>query len=230
MKPIRVARYLRVSRHDQDTALQADETGAFIKNRQWKLVETYKDHGISGAKDRRPELDRLLADARKRKFDALVAYKAARLFRSLRHMVLTLDEFSALGIAFVSTTEPFDTSTPSGKLLLHIVSAMAEFERSLLIERVKSGVAAARRRGARLGRPPAHLDEDELRELRARGLSVREIAKLLKVGTSTVQRRTGHSCAASTRADQYSTYGCEPASSRALAIADFASATNPISK
>ena len=193
MKQFRVGRYLRVSRHDQDTALQADETSTFIRNRQWKLVETYKDHGISGAKDCRPELDRLLADARKRKFDALIVYKADRLFRSRRHMVLTLDEFSALGIAFVSTTEPFDTSTPSGKLLLHIVSAMAEFERSPLIERVKSGVAAARRRGARLGRPRARLDEGQLRELRAEGKSVREIARVLGVGTSTVQRRLeGH--------------------------------------
>jgi DNA invertase Pin-like site-specific DNA recombinase len=191
MQALRVARYLRVSRHDQDTALQADETAAFVKNRQWRLIDTYKDHGISGAKDRRPELDRLLADARKRKFDALIVYKADRLFRSLRHMVLTLDELAALGIAFVSTTEPFDTSTPSGKLLLHIVSAMAEFERSLLIERVKSGVAAARRRGARLGRPRAHLDVDRLRELRAQGLSVRKIAETLKVGSSTIQRHLG---------------------------------------
>jgi DNA invertase Pin-like site-specific DNA recombinase len=191
MQTFRVARYLRVSRHDQDTALQADETAVFIKNRGWKLADTYKDHGISGAKDRRPELDRLLADARKRKFDVLIVYKADRLFRSLRHMVLTLDELSALGIAFVSTTEPFDTSTPSGKLLLHIVSAMAEFERSLLIERVKSGVAAARRRGARLGRPRARLDEERLRELRASGKSVRDIAAVLGVGTSTVQRRLG---------------------------------------
>jgi DNA invertase Pin-like site-specific DNA recombinase len=191
MRALRVARYLRVSRHDQDTALQADETGQFIKNRGWKLADTYKDHGISGAKDRRPELDRLLADARKRKWDALIVYKADRLFRSLRHMVLTLDELAALGIAFVSVTEPFDTSTPSGKLLLHIASAMAEFERSLLIERVKSGVAAARRRGARLGRPRARLDEDRLRELRSQGLSVRKVAETLNVGASTIQRRLG---------------------------------------
>ena len=191
MKSLRVARYLRVSRHDQDTRLQADETAAFVKNRQWRLIDTYKDHGISGARERRPELDRLLADARKRKFDALIVYKADRLFRSLRHMVLTLDELAALGIAFVSTTEPFDTSTPSGKLLLHIVSAMAEFERALLVERVKSGVAAARRRGARLGRPRARLDMDRLRELRSQGLSVRKIAETLNVGSSTVQRHLG---------------------------------------
>jgi DNA invertase Pin-like site-specific DNA recombinase len=194
MHALRVARYLRVSRHDQDTALQADETATFVKNRRWKLTDTYKDHGISGSKDRRPELDRLLNDARKRKFDALVVYKADRFFRSLRHMVLTLDEFASLGISFISTTEPFDTSTPSGKLLLHIVSAMAEFERGLLIQRVKSGVAAARRRGARLGRPRARLDDDELRRLRGEGLSVRKIAETLHVGSSTVQRRLGGAC------------------------------------
>jgi DNA invertase Pin-like site-specific DNA recombinase len=191
MQALRVARYLRVSRHDQDTALQDDETAAFVKNRQWPLVETYKDHGISGAKDRRPALDRMLADARRRKFDLVLVYKADRLFRSLKHMVTTLDELAALGVGFVSVTEPFDTSTPSGKLLLHIVSAMAEFERSLLIERVKSGVAAARRRGARLGRPRARLDMDRLRELRGQGLSVRKIADTLGVGSSTVQRHLG---------------------------------------
>jgi DNA invertase Pin-like site-specific DNA recombinase len=180
-----------VSRHDQNTALQDDETASFVKNRQWRLVETFKDQGISGAKDRRPSLDRMLADARRRKFDLVLVYKADRLFRSLRHMVTTLDELAALGVGFVSVTEPFDTSTPSGKLLLHIVSAMAEFERSLLIERVKSGVAAARRRGARLGRPRARLDMDRLRELRAQGLSVRKIAEEMNVGSSTVQRHLG---------------------------------------
>jgi DNA invertase Pin-like site-specific DNA recombinase len=191
MQTIRVARYLRVSRHDQDTALQDDETASFFKARGWKPVETYRDHGISGAKDRRPSLDRMLADARRRKFDLVLVYKADRLFRSLKHMVTTLDELAALGVGFVSVTEPFDTSTPSGKLLLHIVSAMAEFERSLLIERVKSGVAAARRRGARLGRPRARLDMDRLRELRAQGLSVRKIAETLNVGSSTIQRHLG---------------------------------------
>ena len=147
--------------------------------------------GSPAPKTADPSWIRLVADARRRRWDALVVYKADRLFRSLRHMVLTLDELSALGIAFVSVTEPFDTSTPSGKLLLHMVSAMAEFERSLLIERVKSGVAAARRRGARLGRPRARLDEDRLHELRAQGLSVRKIAEVLQVGPSTVQRRLG---------------------------------------
>jgi DNA invertase Pin-like site-specific DNA recombinase len=134
----------------------------------------------------------MLADARRRKFDLVLVYKADRLFRSLRHMVTTLDELAALGVGFVSVTEPFDTSTPSGKFLLHIVSAMAaEFERSLLIERVKSGVAAARRRGALLGRPRAHLYMDRLRELRAQGLSVRKIAETLNVGSSTIQRHLG---------------------------------------
>jgi len=102
-----------------------------------------------------------------------------------------LDELGSRNVSFVSVTEPFDTSTPSGKLLLHMVSAMAEFERGILQERTRAGLAAARRRGARLGRPRARLDEDHVRELRAGGMSVREIASSMGVGSSTIQRRLG---------------------------------------
>ncbi len=185
---LRAARYLRVSRSDQDPRLQDDETNDFIARRGWDPFGTYTDHGVSGSKDRRPELDRLLGDAKRRRYDVLVVWRSDRLFRSLRHMVNTLDDLSALGIAFTSVTEPFDTTCPSGKLLLHIVSAMSEFERSLLIERTRAGVAAARRRGARVGRPPARFDHDQLVELREQGWSVRKIAASLGVGTSTVQR------------------------------------------
>lgn len=111
------------------------------------------------------------------------------MFRSLKNMVNTLDDLTALGIAFTSVTEPFDTTCPSGKLLLHIVSAMSEFERSILIERTRAGVAAARRRGVRVGRPPTKLDRDQLLDLREKGWSVRKIAESLGVGSSTVQRR-----------------------------------------
>jgi DNA invertase Pin-like site-specific DNA recombinase len=131
----------------------------------------------------------MLGDARRRRFDAVVVFRADRLFRSMRHMVVTLDELAALGIGFVSVMEPFDTTTPSGRLLLHLVSAMAEFEKGILVERTKAGIAAARRRGACLGRPAARLDEDRLRELRADGASVRKIAETLGVGSSTIQRR-----------------------------------------
>lgn len=186
---LRAARYLRVSKAEQDPALQDDETSELISKRGWKIVETYTDHGISGTREKRPALDRLLRDARRRRVDVVVVWKADRLFRSLKAMVTTLDEWSALGIGFVSATEVFDSTTPQGKLLLHLTSAFAEFERNLIVERTKAGIAAARRRGVHVGRPRARLDQDHLRELRAGGMSVREIAQTLSVGISTVQRR-----------------------------------------
>ncbi|MGO9834958.1 MAG: recombinase family protein [Polyangiaceae bacterium] len=184
---VRVCRYLRVSKLDQNPRLQDDETKEFIARRGWELGATYIDHGVSGSKERRPELDKMLAEVRRKKL-SIVVWRADRMFRSLKHMVNTLDELNALGVNFVSVTEPFDTTTPSGRLLLHLVSAMAEFERSILIERTRAGVAAARRRGARLGRPRARLDEDRLRELRQKGWPVKKLADEMGVGTSTIQR------------------------------------------
>jgi DNA invertase Pin-like site-specific DNA recombinase len=119
----------------------------------------------------------------------VVVWKADRLFRSLKAMVTTLDEWTALGVGFVSATEVFDSTTPQGKLLLHLTSAFAEFERNLIIERTKAGIAAARRRGTHVGRPRARLDHERLQQLRAEGLSVRKIATTLGIGVSTVQRR-----------------------------------------
>lgn len=190
-RPLRVARYLRCSRVEQNLHLQEDETATMIEQRGWTLVGTYSDEGVSGTRERRPGLDRLLLDARRRKFDAVVVWKADRLFRSLKNMVVTLDEWNALGVGFVSATEVFDSTTPQGRLLMHLVSAFGEFERAVIVERTRAGIAAARRRGARIGRPRARLDDDELRRLRTEGLSVRQIAEALQVGASTVQRRLG---------------------------------------
>ena len=128
VEALRVARYLRVSRVDQNPALQDDETADVIARRGWKLTDTYTDHGISGSREKRPELDRLLRDARRGRFNLVCVWKADRLFRSLRAMVNTLDEWSALGIGFVSATEAFDSTTPQGKLLMHLTSAFAEFD------------------------------------------------------------------------------------------------------
>jgi len=186
---VRVARYLRVSKAEQDPALQDDETAELITKRGWKLVETYVDHGVSGSREKRPALDQLHRDARRRRMDVVVVWKADRLFRSLKAMVNTLDEWSALGIGFVSATEAFDTTTPQGKLLMHLTSAFAEFERNLIVERTKAGIAAARRRGVHVGRPRARLDDAHLRELRAGGVSVRKVAEMLGTSVSTVQRR-----------------------------------------
>jgi DNA invertase Pin-like site-specific DNA recombinase len=154
----RVARYVRVSRSEQNPDLQLDETARVVAARGWQLVDTYTDHGVSGSRNRRPELDRMLADARRGLFDTLLVWRSDRLFRSLRHMVLTIEELAAMHIDFVSVTEPFDTTTPQGRLLLHMVSAFGKFERQVLVERTKAGLDAARRRGKRIGRPKAFVD------------------------------------------------------------------------
>jgi DNA invertase Pin-like site-specific DNA recombinase len=184
----RVARYIRVSRTDQDPSLQLDETARLIAARGWDLVDTYTDHGISGSRDRRPELDRMLKDAKAGRFNTVLVWRSDRLFRSLRHMVVTIEELAALGIDFVSVTEPFDTTTPHGRLLLHLVSAFAEFERQVLIERTKAGLDAARRRGKRIGRPRVFVDVCGALRLLKRGLTVREIANRMHVGYGTLHR------------------------------------------
>lgn len=186
----RAALYVRVSRGDQNSSLQSDETAELIHRREWVLAERYADEGISGSRDRRPELDRLMDDARRGKFDVLVVYRSDRLFRSLKHMVNTLDELAALGIDYVSATEPLlDTSTPQGRLVLHLTSAFAEFERELIRDRTKAGVAAARRRGARVGRPPVRIDLARAEALKQSGKSLRAIARELGVGVATLHAR-----------------------------------------
>jgi DNA invertase Pin-like site-specific DNA recombinase len=189
MAPLRrAARYLRVSRSDQRPGLQADETGDLIDRRGWQLADTFLDQGVSGSKASRPELDRMMAAARRRTFDVLVVWRSDRLFRSLRHMVAALEELAALGIEYVSVTEPFDTTTPQGRLLIHLVSAFAEFERGILQERTRAGLAAAKRRGVRLGRPPAHIDMFKAKAMRAQGKSLRTIGRHFGIGASTLHR------------------------------------------
>jgi DNA invertase Pin-like site-specific DNA recombinase len=195
-KPLRIARYLRVSKLEQNPQLQDDESAQLAAARGWTIVDTYVDHGVSGAKERRTELDRMMKDARKRRFDAILVWRSDRLFRSLRHMVETIEELSALGVGFVSCREPFDTTTPSGKLMLHLVSAFAEFERAVLIERVKAGLAVARRKGKKIGRPRVRFDIDRARELRGQGSSLRTIAREMKVGVATLCRALDASPAA----------------------------------
>ena len=182
------ARYARVSRSDQNPQLQLDETAALIERRGWTLGDTYCDHGVSGTKDRRPELDRLFSDARRRRFDVLLVWRMDRLFRSIRHLVLTFEELSALGIDFISATEPIDTTTPQGRLLFHIVGSFAEFERGLLVERTKAGLAAARRRGRKLGRPRTFVPVEVARDLLTSGKSLRATARELGVGFGTLHR------------------------------------------
>jgi DNA invertase Pin-like site-specific DNA recombinase len=187
-KQVRAAVYLRVSRSDQNEQLQADGISLLTSQRGWVVVETFTDHGISGSKDKRPALDRMMALARSGGFDVLVCWKADRLFRSLKHLVVTIDELAALGVGFVSATEPMDTTTPQGKLLLHLVSAFAEFERGVLIERTRAGLDAAKRRGKRLGRPKVFVDVAKAVTLREAGRSYEAIGKTLGVSTGTIHK------------------------------------------
>ena len=186
IKQVRAATYVRVSRVDQDVAMQRHETSELVERRKWKLQEQFGDEGISGSHDRRPAFRALMEAARKRRFDVLVVYRCDRLFRSLRDLILTIDEFASLGIGFVSVHESFDTTSAQGRLMLSMVAAFSEFERSVLIERTRSGLDAARRRGVQLGRPRVAIDLRTAERLRAQGKSFRDIAKAMDVAVGTL--------------------------------------------
>lgn len=165
---MKAALYARVSTNNgQSPQMQLRELREYTKRRGWKVVGEYTDAGISGAKDRRPELDKLVADAHRRKFDAVVVWKFDRFARSVSHLLRALETFDSLGIAFVSLSEQIDTTTPAGKLVFTVLGAVAELERSLIGERVRAGLRNARAKGIRLGRPPLRqLSTTEVRNLR----------------------------------------------------------------
>ncbi len=183
----RVAIYARVSTKDQDCELQLVDLERMAQARSFEIVGRYVDQGVSGAKDRRPELDRLMRDARRGQFQAVLVWKFDRFARSLKHLVTALEEFQALNVGFVSHQEALDTSTPAGRLLYQIIGAMAEFERELIRERVSAGLRRARERGVKLGRPRATVDIDQALELRESGVSYRRIARDLGVGKDAVR-------------------------------------------
>jgi len=187
---VRAAIYARVStqNHGQDPRLQLSEIKEYCTRRGWQIINEYVDEGISGAKDSRPALNRLLADAQRRKFDTLVVYRYDRCARSLRQLVNALEEFRSLGIAFVSLYEGVDTSTPNGRLIFGIFASLAEFERELIRERVRSGLRNARAKGRRIGRPRKNVDPGRIEALRAQGLSWRAIGRRLGVGLGTLYR------------------------------------------
>ena len=185
----RVAIYARVSTHNgQNPEMQLDELRAYCQRRGWQIVGEYVDAGVSGAKEHRPALDRLLSECRKRLVDAVVVYRYDRFARSLRQLVNALEEFRALGIDFVSLHEGVDTSTPNGRLVFGIFASIAEFERELIRDRVRSGIAAARARGKRLGRPRVVVNAAQIAALRAQGRSWAEISGELGIGKGTAQR------------------------------------------
>jgi DNA invertase Pin-like site-specific DNA recombinase len=185
---MRVALYGRVSTAEQNAAMQIDELRAYCGRRQWDIIEEFIDSGVSGSKESRPALNRLLADAKRRKFDTVLVYRYDRFARSLRQLVNALAEFDALGIHFVSLHEGVDTSTPNGRLVFGIFASIAEFERELIRGRVRSGLAAARARGKRIGRPNSDVDVVRIAQLRASNVSWREIERTVGVSARTVRR------------------------------------------
>lgn len=186
----RVAIYARVSttNHGQDVNVQTRELEQFATARGWHLVGSYVDIGISGSKDKRPELDRLMADAHRRRFDVVIVWKFDRFARSVSHLLRALENFNALGIAFVSLSEQMDTTTPAGRMVFTVLGAVAELERSLIVERVRAGLRNARAKGKTLGRPRLVVDSAKVASLRASGLSWRAVGKELGVSVRTARR------------------------------------------
>ncbi len=179
--------YARVSTRGQNPENQLLALRKYAQARELEIVQFYVDVGQSGGKASRPELDRLMMDARRRKFNIVLVARLDRLARSLKQLVMTLDELRELGIAFVSLQEAFDTSTSTGILLFQVVGAIAEFERSLIRERIALGLERARAEGKTIGRPlGAKVDEQEIRSLRSQGLSLRAIARQVGISHPTV--------------------------------------------
>jgi DNA invertase Pin-like site-specific DNA recombinase len=174
-----------VSTLDQQPENQLAELRRYVAARGWTAVE-YVDHGVSGAKDTRPALDRLVKDARRRKFDVVVTWKLDRLGRNLKHLITLLDDLAALGVAFVSLGEGIDATTPAGKLQMHILGAIAEFERGRIVERVRAGLARAKPQGRRLGRQPYAIADAQFEAVADR--SLRDAAQALGVSRSVVHR------------------------------------------
>jgi DNA invertase Pin-like site-specific DNA recombinase len=182
---MRAALYARVSTLDQEPENQLQEVRRYVDARSWTSVE-YVDRGVSGAQDRRPALDTLLRDARRRRFDVLVCWRLDRLGRNLRHLLSVIEELQALGIAFVSLNEGIDATTPAGRLQLQMIGAFAEFERARIVERVRAGLARRRAQGKPLGRPRQTISPGDL--TRTAGLSTRQAAVVLGVSHAAVHR------------------------------------------
>jgi DNA invertase Pin-like site-specific DNA recombinase len=186
----RVALYARVStlHNGQDPQVQLRELREYCERRGWQITREYVDIGISGTKEKRVELDRLTADAHRRRFDSVVVWRFDRFARSVSHLLRALETFRALGIEFVSLSEQVDTSTPTGKMVFTVLGAVAELERCLIAERVKAGLRNARAKGRHLGRPRVIVDARTIAALRAQGRSWREITAETGISKGTAQR------------------------------------------
>jgi DNA invertase Pin-like site-specific DNA recombinase len=185
---MKIALYARVSTTDkgQDPETQLRELREYCERRKLEIVREYVDNGVSGTKESRPELNRLMADANRRKFDALLVWKFDRFARSTSHLLKALETFQSLKIDFVSLTEGIDTSTAVGAMVFTILGAVGQMERELIRERIRAGVRNARAKGKRLGRPKVTVNASVVASLRAAGRSYRAVAAELGVSVGTV--------------------------------------------
>ena len=187
---MKVAIYARVSTtgKGQNVDLQLKDLRNYAQARGWEIFKEYIDNGVSGRKDKRPGLDQLMNDARKKRFDAVVVWRFDRFARSTKHLVTALEEFKHLGIDFISYQENIDTSSPMGKAMFTIVSAISELEADIIKERVMAGLANARTKGVRLGRPNKRIDVERVVSLRTQGYTFRAIAELMGVSHTLVNK------------------------------------------
>jgi putative DNA-invertase from lambdoid prophage Rac len=185
---MQLALYARVSTTDQSCDMQLHELRQYVAKRGWQVYAEYVDTGFSGAKASRPQIDKLIADARQRRFDAVLVWKLDRWGRSVAHCVRSIQELVSLDIRFLSASEGIDTGidNPMSRFMLHLFAAFAEMEREIIRERVRAGQRAAKARGQCLGRPKRIFRRDEALRLRAEGMSWRNVAKTLKIPMSTV--------------------------------------------
>lgn len=193
MEKVRAALYARCSTLDkgQDPELQLVPLREYCQRRELIIAGEYVDNGISGTKDHRPQLDRLLDAARKRQIDLIIVWKLDRFGRSLKQLVIALEEISNLGVGFISYQDNLDLTTAQGRLMFHIIGAMAEFERELIRERVKAGIDNARRKGKRIGRkaiPPVDMAKIVDAHKKAPTLSIRKLAESLGFKKSLVHK------------------------------------------
>ena len=184
----RVAVYARVSTSDQTVENQLRALREHAERAGWVIIAEFTDHAVSGTREKRPGLDALMADARRRKFDLIAVAALDRLGRNLRHLVTLLDELQHLGVGLVSLREALDLTSPIGRAMFALVGVLAEVERAWIVERTHAGLRRARAQGKRLGRPRVITDAGKLRQLLANGVSHRAAARTLKVSEGTVRR------------------------------------------
>jgi len=188
MQMKRTALYCRVSTVDQDPQTQLGELRQYASSRGLQIVGEYTDHGFSGTKARRPELDRMMDDARHHRFDVVLVWACDRLARSTKHLLQTIDELNGMGIQFLSQREAIDTEGPLGRAIIVIVSAMAELERCIIIERVRAGMRRAKLEGRAIGRARLDVDREQVVQDRRSGMSLTQVAKKHAISRASVCR------------------------------------------